>query len=69
MTPSVQTLSLGDRLLLERIRQRILVIGRAHMNDLDVRAAEQVRLLQNLDLVERVGDELRLPPDLSSRSA
>jgi hypothetical protein len=63
MTPKIQALSRGDQLLLEKIRQRILSKGRAHMNDLSKHAADQIRLLQTLDVVERVGDELRLITD------
>jgi hypothetical protein len=60
MTSKIQALSRGDQLLLEKIRQRILFKGRAHMNDLSKHAADQIRLLQTLDVIERVGDDLRL---------
>jgi hypothetical protein len=60
MTPKIQALSRGDQLLLEKIRERILSKGRAHMNDLGKHAADQIRLLQTLDVIERAGDELRL---------
>jgi hypothetical protein len=64
MSPPIEALSFGNRLLIQKIRQRILLSGRAYMHDLDEHAAEQVRLLQSLDVVERVGDELRLTPGL-----
>ena len=64
MRPPIEALSFGNQLLIEKIRQRILINGRAYMNDLDEHAAEQVRLLQSLDVIERVGDELRLAPGL-----
>jgi hypothetical protein len=64
MRPPIEALSFGNHLLIEKIRERILMNGRAYMNDLDEHAAEQIRLLQSLDVVERVGDELRLAPEL-----
>ena len=60
MTPKIQVLSRGDQLLLAKIRERIRSEGRAHMNDLGKHAADQIRLLQTLDVIERAGDELRL---------
>ena len=62
MRPPIEALSFGNHLLIEKIRERILTNGRAYMKDLDAHAAEQIRLLQTLDLIERVGDELRLSP-------
>jgi hypothetical protein len=64
MSPPIEALSFGNRLLIQKIRERILASGRAYMHDLDEHAAEQVRLLQSLDVIERVGDELRLTPGL-----
>jgi hypothetical protein len=60
MSPKSKALSRGDQLLLEEIRQRIKSKGRAHMSDLGDNAADQIRLLQTLDVIERVGDELKL---------
>lgn len=60
MNPSLQHLSTGNRLLVERIRDQIRAKGRAKMDDLWEHAAEQIRVLQALDVIERVGDELRL---------
>jgi hypothetical protein len=60
MSPKIQALSRGDQLLLEKIRERIRSEGRAHMSDLGKHAADQIRLLQTLDVIERVGDDLRL---------
>jgi hypothetical protein len=54
------SISFGYRMLIEKIRQQILLRGRAHIGDLGAQAAEPIRVLQSLDLVERVGDELRL---------
>lgn len=51
---------MGNRLLVERIREQIRAHGRARMDDLWKQAAEQIRVLQALDVIERVGDELRL---------
>jgi hypothetical protein len=64
MRPPIETLSFGNHLLIAKIRERIVRNGRAYMHDLDEHAAEQIRLLQSLDVVERVGDELRLAPEL-----
>lgn len=64
MRPPIEALSFGNHLLVEKIRERIVMNGRAYMHDLDGHAAEQIRLLQSLDVVERVGDELRLAPEL-----
>lgn len=60
MTSATQSLSPGNQLLIEKIRAQIIAKGRAHMNDLWQHAAEQIRVLQSLDVIERVGDELRL---------
>ena len=64
MRPPIEALSFGNHLLIEKIRACILSNGRAYMDDLDQHAAEQIRLLQSLDFIERVGDELRLAPCL-----
>lgn len=60
MSTPLQHLSMGNRLLVERIRAQINAHGHARMDDLWKHAAEQIRVLQALDVVERVGDELRL---------
>lgn len=60
MTAAPQALSPAFQHLVEQIRQHILTHGRAHMDDLGKQGPEQIRVLESLDIVERVGDEVRL---------
>ena len=60
MNAAPQALSPALQFLVEKIRQHILATGRAHMDDLGKQGPEQIRVLESLDVIERVGDELRL---------
>jgi hypothetical protein len=59
------SLSISQRMLVTKIRERICEQGRAFISDDQRFNAEQVRVLQTLDVVERRGDELLLVQDLS----
>lgn len=60
MSAAPQTLSPAFQFLVEKIRQHILATGHASMDDLGGQGPEQIRVLESLDIIERVGDELRL---------
>jgi hypothetical protein len=59
------SLSISQRTLVTKIRERICRQGRAYIGDDQRFNAEQLRVLQSLDVVERRGDELLLVQDLS----